>query len=196
MVARNNRQRRRVYEEAMRTLAELGPELTTMRVLGERLAMSPGHILYYFGSKDRLLLETLRWSEEDLIRRETPKINQIISNSGRLVRLVEAYIPKSAHDPRWLLWAHIYARPPEDSEGKRVIQALDRPWFDLLSEILSAGVEAGEFRRLDAAKVADRARVYMDGLSFGVLLGMRGYGRTWACTQAIEWFDEVTATAA
>lgn len=69
MPTKGNKQRRRVYAEAMRAIAELGPERVTMRVLGARLGMSPGHILYFFGSKDRLLLETLRWSEEDWIRR-------------------------------------------------------------------------------------------------------------------------------
>ena len=67
-------QRERVFAEAMRSIAEVGPERTTMRVLSARLGMSPGHILYYFGSKDRLLLETLQWSEDDLMRRELAKV--------------------------------------------------------------------------------------------------------------------------
>lgn len=56
----------RMLEEAMAAIAEDGLATLTMSALAERLGTSGGHILYYFGSKDRLLLEALRWSEEQL----------------------------------------------------------------------------------------------------------------------------------
>jgi AcrR family transcriptional regulator len=193
MPTKGDRQRARVYAEAMRAIAELGPEHVTMRVLGARLRMSPGHILYFFGSKDRLLLETLRWSEENWIRRETLKLDRIASPAERIDRLVEGYLPRTARDPRWLLWAHLYARPPRDPSDKELLVVLGQPWVDLLSGILVAGVEAGEFRPMDVPKVALRAYIWMDGLAISVLLGIRGYGPKWARAEAIEWLHEVTA---
>jgi AcrR family transcriptional regulator len=195
MPTKGNKQRMRVYAEASRAIAELGPEQVTMRVLGARLGMSPGHILYFFGSKDRLLLETLRWSEENWIRRETLKLAQISSQRGRLERLVEGYLPRSSRDPRWLLWAHAYARPPRQPQDKRSLEVWSQPWVDILSEILVAGVEAGEFRQLDVEKVALRSFILMDGMSISVLLGLRGYGPKWARAEAMDWFHEVTAKA-
>jgi AcrR family transcriptional regulator len=195
MPTKGNKQRMRVYGEAMRAIAELGPDRVTMRVLGARLGMSPGHILYFFGSKDRLLLETLRWSEENWIRRETLKLEQIRSPRGRLNRLVEGYLPRSSRDPRWLLWAHVYARPPREPKDKELLEVWSQPWVDILCEILVAGVDAGEFRQLDVAKVALRSFIFMDGMSISVLLGLRGYGPKWARAEAIDWFDEITAKA-
>jgi hypothetical protein len=66
---------------------------------------------------------------------------------------------------------------------------------DILCEILVAGVDAGEFRQLDVAKVALRSFIFMDGMSISVLLGLRGYGPKWARAEAIDWFDEITAKA-
>lgn len=47
----------------MTAIAEDGLAALTMSALAKRLGTSGGHILYYFGSKDRLLLEVLGWSE-------------------------------------------------------------------------------------------------------------------------------------
>jgi AcrR family transcriptional regulator len=186
-------QRERVYEAAMNAVAELGPERATLRVLGARLSMSPGHILYYFGNKDRLLRETLRWSEEDLQERARSKASRKRTNSLRLHEFVSVYLPTSARDPRWLLWAHIYARPPRDREGRKLVAALDQTWLELLSEILVDGEEAGEFRPLDAAEVAQQACVFMDGLAVNVLLGDRKTNRDWAMGKAVEWLKGITA---
>ncbi len=54
--------------------------------------MSPGHILYYFGSKDRLLQETLQWSEDDLMRQELAKVARARSDSAKLRKIVEGYL--------------------------------------------------------------------------------------------------------
>ena len=93
-----------------------------MRVLSARLGMSPGHILYYFGSKDRLLLETLQWSEDDLMRRELAKVARARSNIAKVRKIVEGYTPRSSRDPRWLLWAYTYAQPPRDQGGLAAVQ--------------------------------------------------------------------------
>jgi len=58
--------RERILQAAMDTIAERGMARLRMADVGERVGMSPGHILYYYRSKQRLLLETLRWSDDRL----------------------------------------------------------------------------------------------------------------------------------
>ncbi len=188
----NPTQRERVYEAAMNAIAELGPEGATMREIGARVQMSPGHILYYFGTKDRVLLETLQWSDRDQFRRERARVDRVRSNSAKLTRLVEGYLPRSSRDPHWLLWAHTFARPPRDQDGLDVIEAVGRQWFELLIDTLEAGVRAGEFVELDAEKVALRALVLMDGFALNVLLGVDPYGPEWAIRQVTDFLDDVT----
>lgn len=55
-----------VMAAAMATIAERGLAELTIAGLGRQVGMSSGHVLYYFGSKDELLLQTLEWSEEQL----------------------------------------------------------------------------------------------------------------------------------
>lgn len=52
-----------VLAAAMDMIAERGLEKLTMAALGREVGMSSGHLLYYFHSKDELLLQTLEWSE-------------------------------------------------------------------------------------------------------------------------------------
>ncbi|MGB8944903.1 MAG: helix-turn-helix domain-containing protein, partial [Streptomyces sp.] len=47
----------------MEMIAERGLEKLTMAALGREVGMSSGHLLYYFRTKDELLLRTLEWSE-------------------------------------------------------------------------------------------------------------------------------------
>lgn len=47
----------------MDTIAERGLDGLTMAGLGRQVGMSSGHLLYYFRTKDELLLQTLEWSE-------------------------------------------------------------------------------------------------------------------------------------
>jgi hypothetical protein len=73
---------------------------------------------------------------------------------------------------------------------------MSQPWVDLLREILTAGVAAGEFRQLDVGTVVLRSYILMDGMSISVLLGLRGYGPKWARAEAMDWFHEATAKEA
>jgi AcrR family transcriptional regulator len=185
-------QRERVFEGAMHTMAELGPIRATMRELSARVGMSPGHILYYFGSKDRVFLETVRWSEEQLLDSAAERVAAIGGATGQLREVIEVYLPTSARDPRWLLWAYVYARPPEDQEGRTVIEALDHKWDQLLVEILTAGMKAREIDDVDAAQEAHRLRLYMDGLAMNLLLGFDASGRDWFVSEAISSLDGIT----
>jgi AcrR family transcriptional regulator len=63
---RLDRPRERVLEVAWELLIERGLADLTLAELGRRVDTSAGHLLYYFGSKDGLLLEVLRWSEAQL----------------------------------------------------------------------------------------------------------------------------------
>ncbi|CAM5697951.1 TetR family transcriptional regulator [Streptomyces californicus] len=52
-----------VLAAVMAAVAERGLDGLTMAGLGRAVGMSSGHLLYYFRTKDELLLRTLEWSE-------------------------------------------------------------------------------------------------------------------------------------
>ncbi len=158
-------QRERVMEAAMLEIVERGLDAVSMRDIARRAGMSPGHILYYFGSKDVLLLEVLRWSEADLSRSRRVALASTRGRDGAIRRFCELYLPADQHDPRWHLWIQLQARPPRDEASLDVLLDLLQGWIVDLTAIV------GE------RSLAERACSLMDGLAMEMLLGLPGRTR-------------------
>ncbi|MFJ3104506.1 TetR family transcriptional regulator C-terminal domain-containing protein [Streptomyces sp. NPDC086835] len=168
----------RMLEEAMAAIAEDGLATLTMSGLAKRLGTSGGHILYYFGSKDRLLLEALRWSENALAEERRALLARRVTAERKLDLFLELYLPRGPRDPRWTLWIELWARTAS-SEPLREAQAeIDRSWQKDLESLLAKGVRQGRFAAgLDAAARASELLALLDGLSTRVVLGQRGGDR-------------------
>ncbi|MEU5217135.1 TetR/AcrR family transcriptional regulator [Streptomyces sp. NPDC020807] len=161
----------RMLEEAMAAIAEDGLAALTMSALAERLGTSGGHILYYFGSKDLLLLAALRWSETALAEERRALLARRITAERKLDLFLRLYLPRGPRDPRWTLWIELWARTPGNAELRTAQAELDRGWQEDLEEVLTAGVTRRRFAPLDAPARASELLALLDGLSTRVVLG-------------------------
>ncbi|MEU4063206.1 TetR/AcrR family transcriptional regulator [Streptomyces wedmorensis] len=161
----------RMLEEAMAAIAEDGLASLTMSALAERLGTSGGHILYYFGSKDLLLLAALRWSEAALAEERRALLARRTTAERKLDLFLRLYLPRGTRDPRWTLWIELWARTPGNSALREAQDELDRGWQEDLEALLTAGVERRRFAPLDAAARASELLALLDGLSTRVVLG-------------------------
>ncbi|MFE4021489.1 TetR/AcrR family transcriptional regulator [Streptomyces sp. NPDC059101] len=164
----------RMLEEAMAAIAENGLAALTMSALAERLGTSGGHILYYFGSKDLLLLEALRWSEAALAEERTALLARRLTAERKLDLFLQLYLPRGPRDARWMLWIELWARTPSNEALHRAQEEMDQGWQDDLAALLAKGVERGRFAPMDTAARADELLALLDGLSTRVVLGQRG----------------------
>ncbi|MFE7189852.1 TetR family transcriptional regulator C-terminal domain-containing protein [Kitasatospora sp. NPDC057541] len=172
------RPREEVFATARAAIAEHGLAKLTMAGLGRRLQMSAGHLLYYFGSKDQLLLETLRWSEEQLGTRR----RAMLADGGRDVRqrLAEytgLYLPEGPGDPRWILWVEVWGRSPASEELRQGQLEIEAPWQADLVALIEEGTAAARFAPGDAAERAIQIRALLDGLAVPLALGLPGATR-------------------
>ncbi|MEU3608129.1 TetR/AcrR family transcriptional regulator [Streptomyces sp. NPDC035033] len=161
----------RMLEEAMAAIAEDGLASLTMSALAERLGTSGGHILYYFGSKDRLLLAALRWSEAALAEERRALLARRTAAERKLDDFLRLYLPRGPRDPRWMLWIELWARTPGNSELRDAQRELDADWQRDLEALLAAGAARGRFAPLDPAARASELLALLDGLSTRVVLG-------------------------
>ncbi|RFU87596.1 TetR family transcriptional regulator [Streptomyces triticagri] len=168
----------------MTAIAEEGLATLTMAALGRRLGTSGGHILYYFGSKDRLLLETLRWSENGLAEERRTLLGRRVTAGRKLDLFVELYLPRGPRDPRWTLWLELWARTSADAELQRAQEEIDRGWHDDLVTLLAKGMEQGRFKERDPEARAGELLALLDGLSTRVVLGQRAADRERALATA------------
>ncbi|MGW7200366.1 TetR/AcrR family transcriptional regulator [Streptomyces chryseus] len=161
----------RMLEEAMALIAEHGLAALTMSALAERLDTSGGHILYYFGSKDRLLLEALRWSENDLAGERRLLLGRRTTAERKLDQFLELYLPRGPRDPRWMLWIELWARTAANEDLRQAQEEMDRGWQQDLEALLARGVERARFAPMDIPVHASQLLALLDGLSTRVVLG-------------------------
>ncbi|MFD8527527.1 TetR/AcrR family transcriptional regulator [Streptosporangium canum] len=179
--------RAHVLRAALLAIDEVGPERLRVRDIAERAGMSSGHVMYYFGKRDRILVSTLLLSEDELAERRTAELAAVADPREAVGRLVELYLPGGPRDVRWRLWAQVIARPPQDEETLLRIAGFTGTWVGELAAIVVRGVGEGLFRPVDdAEEYATRMCRIMDSLASDVLLGLPGRCPGWAHAQAMR----------
>ncbi|CAM5443593.1 TetR/AcrR family transcriptional regulator [Streptomyces avidinii] len=183
-----------VLVAAMATIAERGLEGLTMAGLGREVGMSSGHLLYYFRSKDELLLQTLEWSEAELGRERRALLARRGPVSERLQAYVDLYVPTQPRDPHWTLWLEVWNRSQNAGPQERDRQAaIEGAWHRDLVALLAEGISRGEFRPVDAERAATRIRALLDGFSIQLAVGLPTLDRTAILTHVREFLVETLA---
>lgn len=174
--------RARVLRAALSAFAELGPDRVRVQDIADRAGMSSGHVMYYFGDRDRILMGTLLLSEESLAERRDRTLARAADPAEALDRAIRLYLPTGPRDVRWLLWAQAMARPPADPATRERLRAAVDAWATAIAGELAAlpGVPAS----VDCSVAAYRLCRLMDGLAMEILLGAPGRGRAWAVAEA------------
>ncbi len=183
--------REEVLVAAMATIADRGLDGLTMAGLGREVGMSSGHLLYYFRTKDELLLQTLEWSEGRLGAERRALLARPGSVRERLDAYVDLYVPDGPGDPHWILWLEVWNRSQNADVAARARQAaIEGAWHRDLAAILAEGVSRREFRPVDADRFAHRLRALLDGFSVHVAVGLPGTGRAQVLDHVREFVDE------
>ncbi|MGW2648235.1 TetR/AcrR family transcriptional regulator [Streptomyces sp. NPDC001393] len=189
--------REEVLAAAMDMIAERGLEKLTMAALGREVGMSSGHLLYYFRSKDELLLQTLEWSEGRLGAERDRLLTGPATAAERLAAYVDLYVPDGHRDPHWTLWLEVWNRSQNADDDARTRQvAIEGAWHRDLVALIAEGVSRGEFRKVDADRFATRLRALLDGFSIHVAIGLRGTDRDQVLVHVSEFIaDSLLAPA-
>ncbi|MGW0208069.1 TetR/AcrR family transcriptional regulator [Streptomyces sp. NPDC003233] len=183
--------REEVLAAAMDMIAERGLEKLTMAALGREVGMSSGHLLYYFRSKDELLLQTLEWSEGRLGAERGRLLARPGTARERLSAYVDLYVPDGHRDPHWTLWLEVWNRSQNADDEARARQvAIEGAWHRDLVALIAEGISRGEFRRVDADRFAARLRALLDGFSIHVAIGLRGTDREQVLAHVREFIEE------
>ncbi|NUJ99707.1 TetR family transcriptional regulator [Streptomyces lunaelactis] len=183
--------RESVLVAAMATIAERGLDGLTMAGLGREVGMSSGHLLYYFRTKDELLLQTLEWSEGRLGAERSALLSRQAPVAERLDAYVELYVPDGPRDPHWTLWLEVWNRSQNaDADARARQAAIEGAWHRDLVALLAEGISRGEFRAVDPDRFAARLRALLDGFSVHVAVGIPGTGRAQVLTHVRDFLDD------
>src|SRR5947209_14357955 len=149
--------RQQMLHAAAALIAGPGFGGTRIADVARRAKVSPGLVVYYFGSKDALLVEALRYSDEMFYTAGEALIWQQPTLAARLETLVElTFQSESATElpGAWGLWLDLWAqayRHPEVAAGRL---ELDARWRRLIADVVRDGRSNGEIGKVDEMRFA------------------------------------------
>jgi AcrR family transcriptional regulator len=167
---------REILEAAARVITDRGLAETRISDIAERCGVSPGLILYYFESKDRLLVEALTWANDNFYLTQSRELRRMASAREQLDHLITMSVPGLLSDSdrldEWALWIEIWVRALRDPAMAKEREVLERRWRQSIADIVRHGRSTGEFPEngVDADELGMRLGAFIDGLAIQVLM--------------------------
>src|ERR1700748_60386 len=165
--------REQMLRAALDVIVERGYADTRIADVAERTGTSPALVIYYFKTRDQLLTEAIRYSEDSWYAEYLRRIGQIPTAAGRLAELIGMNcLPGTDSEPSkyWLLWLDLWALSPRSPGVASVRQKSDERWRESIRSIVLAGQEAGEFAPVDADDFTITLSALLDGLAVHIAL--------------------------
>ena len=165
--------REQMLRAALDVIVERGYADTRIADVAERTGTSPALVIYYFKTRDQLLTEAIRYSEDTWYDEYTRRVAQIADAAGRLAELIAMNcLPGTDPEPNswWLLWLDLWALSPRSRGVAAVREKSDERWREAIRSIVLAGQEAGEFSPVDADDFTITLSALLDGFAVQIAL--------------------------
>jgi AcrR family transcriptional regulator len=167
--------RTQILESAAQVIGRRGLCDTRISDIAGVAGTSSALVLYYFGSKDRLLADALSFADARFYEESFAELAGIESARDQLVRFIELSCPYDRSDDgrldTWVLWLELWNQSVRDPEVGLSRHALDRRWRDAIANIVRDGQRSGELGPVDAEDFALKFASLIDGLALQVVLG-------------------------
>jgi AcrR family transcriptional regulator len=154
--------RQTILDAALEVIREHPVADVQLAAIAERAGMKPNHVLYYFASRDDVLIEAVRYAETQLAEHRAEALGSAATQTERLDRFVAEYLPDDRHDPVWKLWLEGWLRSASHERFGAVGRGLQQRWIADLADVVEAE---------DAHAFARRFLLGLDGLALHVLAG-------------------------
>jgi AcrR family transcriptional regulator len=164
-----------ILEAAAKVITERGLADTRISDIAERCGVSPGLILYYFESKDRLLVEALTAANDQFYLRLSRELRRMSSAREQLDRLIElsvpGLLPEYSFLDEWALWLEIWVLALRDPTMKKEHAVLSRREHQSIVDVIRHGRSTGEFPEGNHEdELAVQIGALVDGLAVQVLM--------------------------
>ena len=172
----NNEARRvQMLRAAAELICERGFSETRIADVAKRAGVSSALVIYYFGTRDRLLVDALRYSEESFYSAAERMLAETPSLRERLSLLIRwTCVPEGEGEDEvpgaWGLWFDLWAQAFRHDEVKAGRIELDARWRGMIVDALKSADAAELKTKVDAKMFALEFAALLDGLSIQVAL--------------------------
>jgi len=169
----NEARRLQILTAAATLIAEIGVAETRIADVAKRAKVSSALVIYYFGTRDQLLVNALRFSEQtfyDAAERMLADVRPVRERLSRLVRLTCTPQAEGEVPGAWGLWFDLWVQAFRHPEVSADRIELDNRWRALIVGVVQDGVDDGEATCPDQHRFAVTFASLLDGLSIQVAL--------------------------
>jgi AcrR family transcriptional regulator len=172
----NNEGRRiQMLRAAAELICERGFSETRIADVAKRAGVSSALVIYYFGTRDRLLVDALRHSEESFYGAAEEMLAEVRSLRERLSLLIRwTCVPEGDGADEipgaWGLWFDLWAQAFRHDEVKAGRIELDARWRRMIIDALESAESGERDAKVDARMFALEFGALLDGLSIQVAL--------------------------
>ncbi|HYP97004.1 MAG TPA: TetR family transcriptional regulator C-terminal domain-containing protein [Mycobacterium sp.] len=165
----NEARRIEMLRAAAELICERGFGDTRIADVAKRAGVSSALVIYYFGTRDRLLVDALRYSEESFYEAAERMLAEVPSLRERLSLLIQWTCVQEGADEipgAWGLWFDLWAQAFRHDEIKAGRAERDSRWRKMIVDALDSSELSGKDKRMFALEFA----ALLDGLSIQVAL--------------------------
>ncbi|AQA04340.1 TetR family transcriptional regulator [Mycobacterium sp. MS1601] len=172
----NNEGRRiQMLRAAAELICERGFSETRIADVAKRAGVSSALVIYYFGTRDRLLVDALRHSEESFYEAAEAMLAEVSSLRERLSLLIRwTCVPEGDGADEipgaWGLWFDLWAQAFRHDEVKAGRIELDARWRRMIIDALESAESGERDPQVDPRMFALEFAALLDGLSIQVAL--------------------------
>jgi TetR/AcrR family transcriptional repressor of bet genes len=161
-----------LIKATIRSIAKHGLSATTMATVSKEAKLSQGIINLHFQSKDRLLVETLRYVADEYkavwdkaLKESGP------SNAEKIEALVSVDFEKSVCQRNKLaVWFAFWGETKSRPIYREICRKRDREYLQVMIDYCKALIEEGDYKNLDAESIANALLSMAEGLWLNLLM--------------------------
>jgi transcriptional repressor BetI len=168
-----------LIQATIRSVARNGLSDTTMATVAREAGLSQGIINLHFQSKDRLLVETLKYlSEQYRETWEKAVLRAGDAPADKLAAMVAIDFKAPLCDPNKLaVWFAFWGESKSRPTYRKLCAARDRAYRDEMVQVCEQLIDEGGYQNIDAATVAAGLSAMTSGLWLDLLTSPRSMTR-------------------
>ncbi len=152
--------RKALVDAALKAIGDHGSLAVTMSEIAREAGVSPALAHHYFGSKEQLLLETMRFLLRQLHEDVAAALSRADTPRARLSAVIRVSFNASQFTPETIAaWLAFYVEAQRSEETRRLLTIYARRLHSNLVDALKALVSAEE-----AGRIAEGTAAMIDGL--------------------------------
>lgn len=153
-----------IIRSAYRVMARRGSHRHSLQDIATEAGVSKGLLLYHFGTKDNLLLATMRWALQGTAERIRRRMAQASGSEQTIAALIEAvFVNPQANRDFYMFYLDLLEHQARVPSFRTLSEMLEEMINGLYAEIIQRGQDDGVFAVDEVRLAARHMRALIEG---------------------------------